>query len=271
MLPYIGKWFGWQENNRDKAPIPFPHFTEAVMIENRGSVLIVDDSAAKCNLIKKILEPEGYRVIEAKNEIEALARAVSEDPPDLIAMDIDTPKMDGVALCRRIRSELHLDAPPVIFLTATADQTQLLRVFNAGATDYLVKPFLREELLARLRVHIDKSMLIQKLHKKAAQLEGVEMERVQNQKLQGVVEMAGAVCHELNQPIQTISGFTELMMMKADDENPLTAYARKIKKQVDRIGTITGKLMRVTAYRTKPHDATTQIIDIDEAAKISDG
>ena len=98
------------------------------------------------------------------------------------------------------------------------------------------------------------------------ELNTAERERTKKPKLQGVVEMAGTVCHELNQPIQTISGLAELTMMKADEKNPLINYIKKIKHQVDRMGKITGQLMNVTAYRTKPHDTLTHIIDIDNAA-----
>jgi response regulator RpfG family c-di-GMP phosphodiesterase len=177
------------------------------------------------------------------------------------------PEMDGISMCRNIRKVRQLDELPIIFLTSMADQQKLLKVFQAGATDYLIKPFLKEELLARLKVHLEKSMLIRQLRKTIEQLRTAEREREEKQRLQGVLEMAGAVCHELNQPIQSISGYAELMMMKADEGNPLIGFAQKIMQQVNRMGMITGKLMNVTVYRTKQHDSYTRIIDIDEAAR----
>lgn len=228
--------------------------------------MVVDDSAIMRRMIKKTLEPEGYAIIEAENGAQALERALSDDRPDLITLDIEMPQMDGITMCRNIRKVIHLDELPIIFLTSTTDQQQLLKVFQAGATDYLIKPFIQEELLARLRVHLERSLLIRQLRRTIEDLNHAERERAENQRLQGVVEMAGAVCHELNQPIQTISGFAELMLMKANETDPLITYIRKIKHQVDRMGKITGKLMRVTAYRTKSHDALTRIIDIEGAS-----
>jgi response regulator RpfG family c-di-GMP phosphodiesterase len=175
------------------------------------------------------------------------------------------PEMDGISMCRNIRKVRQLDELPIIFLTSMADQQKLLKVFQAGATDYLVKPFLKEELLARLRVHLERALLIRQLRETITELHRAEGVRVEKQRLQGVVEMAGAVCHELNQPIQGISGYAELMIMKADESDPLITYARKIKQQADRMGKITGKLMNITAYRTKQHDTHTRIIDIEEA------
>ena len=235
------------------------------MQKSKGTIMVVDDSSTMRLLIKKALEPEGYAVVEAENGAEALDRALSHDRPDLITLDIEMPQMDGITMCHNIRKILHMDELPIIFLTSVADQQKLLKVFQAGATDYLLKPFIQEELLARLRVHLERSLLIRQLRGTIDELNHAESERAEKQRLQGVVEMAGAVCHELNQPIQTISGFAELMMMKADENDPLINYARKIKQQVDRMGKITGKLMHVTAYRTKTHDTLTRIIDIEEA------
>jgi len=228
--------------------------------------MVVDDSPTMRQLIKQALAPEGYAVIEAGNGLEALDRALSDEPPDLITLDIEMPEMDGITMCRNIRKVLHLDDLPIIFLTSIANQQQLPKVFQAGATDYLIKPFLQEELLARLRVHLERSTLIRQLRRTITELNRAESERTENQRLQGVVEMAGAVCHELNQPIQTISGFAELMIMKGDENDPLITYARKIKQQADRMGKITGRLMNITTYRTKPHDSLTNIIDIEESS-----
>jgi len=236
------------------------------MQSNKGTIMVVDDSLTMRHAIRNALVPEGYTVIEAKNGVDGLIRTLSYEKPDLITLDIEMPEMDGISMCRNIRKIRDLDALPIIFLTSMADQQKLLKVFQAGATDYLVKPFLKEELIARLRVHLEKSLLIRKLRRTVEKLHAAERERAEKQKLQGVVEMAGAVCHELNQPIQSISGYAELMMMKSDDPDLLTSYAQKITLQVERMSKITHKLMNVTTYRTKKHDIHTQIIDIDGAS-----
>jgi DNA-binding response OmpR family regulator len=237
------------------------------MQSNKGTVMVVDDSLTMRHAIRNALEPEGYTIIEAKNGVDGLIRTLSYEKPDLITLDIEMPEMDGISMCRNIRKVRQLDALPIIFLTSMADQQKLLKVFQAGATDYLIKPFLKEELLARLQVHLEKSMLIRQLRGTIEQLNAAEQVRAEKQRLQGVLEMAGAVCHELNQPIQSISGYAELMMMNTDKNNPLIGYAQKIMQQAERIGRITGKLMNVTIYRTKQHDSHRRIIDIDKAAR----
>ncbi len=93
-----------------------------------------------------------------------------------------------------------------------------------------------------------------------------EAERMGREKLQGIIEMSGAVCHELNQPLQSISTYSELLMMDMKKEDQSYGQIEKIKGQVDRMGEITKKLMRMTKYETKGY-LRGKIIDIDKASK----
>jgi len=88
-----------------------------------------------------------------------------------------------------------------------------------------------------------------------------ERERLKKEKLKGVVEMAGAVCHELNQPLQSISGFSELLMMEMEKDMPAYEKVSIIKNQVGRMGEITKKLMHITKYETKGY-LEDRIIDL---------
>ena len=94
----------------------------------------------------------------------------------------------------------------------------------------------------------------------------MEAERTQREKLQAVLEMAGAVCHELNQPMTAIAGYGEIILMKTPPEDPNYEKVAKIVEQIRRMGEITQKLMKVTRYRTRHYVDGTRIIDIDEAS-----
>lgn len=94
----------------------------------------------------------------------------------------------------------------------------------------------------------------------------IEEERLNREKLQGVLETAGAACHELNQPIQAISGHAELLMMRLPDDDPLVKHARTIKLQADRMAGITEKLRGITRYETREYIGDIRIIDIDKAS-----
>ncbi len=91
-----------------------------------------------------------------------------------------------------------------------------------------------------------------------------QAERIHRERLQGVIEMAGAVCHEINQPLMSISGYAELLLMDTETNSPQHAKAEKIKDQADRMGAITKKLMRITRYETKGY-LKGSIVDIDKA------
>ncbi len=92
-----------------------------------------------------------------------------------------------------------------------------------------------------------------------------EAEQLQREKLQAVLEITGAVCHELNQPTQAMLGYTELLMMSIDRDDPLFKDLNGLREQIDRIRAITEKLMSMTKYETKDYVAK-KIIDIDKAS-----
>jgi PAS domain S-box-containing protein len=93
-------------------------------------------------------------------------------------------------------------------------------------------------------------------------------DRFQKEKLQGVLETAGAVCHEMNQPLQTILGHTELSLADISPDNPAYLSLTKISKQIDRMAQITHKLQSITHYETMDYDRKTKIIDIHKASSM---
>jgi signal transduction histidine kinase len=94
----------------------------------------------------------------------------------------------------------------------------------------------------------------------------VEEKLRQREKFEGVIEMAGAVCHELNQPMQAISGYSELLMMDIENDNPFQNKIVAIRQQIDRMGLMTKKLMGITKYETTDY-LKSKIIDINKSSK----
>jgi two-component system response regulator MprA len=114
---------------------------------NIGRVLVVEDDAEIADVLRRTLRQEGHEVRSAADGVAALEVA-EEFVPDLVILDLGLPKLDGVEVCRRLRSES--DAP-ILILTARTQTDDRVEGLDSGADDYLVKPFERQELLARLR------------------------------------------------------------------------------------------------------------------------
>lgn len=117
-------------------------------------ILIVDDNNKNLQLTASLLKEEGYLISVAQNAKDALLQ-LNEILPDLILLDIMMPGMDGLELCRLIKKNDKLCDIPVIFLTAKSQTEDLAEGFKAGGVDYINKPFNREELLVRVKNHIE--------------------------------------------------------------------------------------------------------------------
>ncbi len=117
---------------------------------NKPLILIVEDDAPIRNLIAVTLEAHDYRYITAQNAGSALMEATSHNP-DIMLLDLGLPDMDGVTVIRKIRSWSNI---PIIVISARSDDADKIEALDAGADDYLTKPFSVDELLARLRVTI---------------------------------------------------------------------------------------------------------------------
>ncbi|HNR45438.1 MAG TPA: response regulator transcription factor [Anaerolineaceae bacterium] len=110
-------------------------------------ILVVDDEALYQRLIRVNLEAEGYQVNTA-GDGEAGLEAIAQKMPDLVILDVMMPKLDGFTTCERIR---QFSSVPIIMLTAKAEEEDRVRGLNAGADDYIAKPFSATELVARVR------------------------------------------------------------------------------------------------------------------------
>ncbi|MGD1806964.1 diguanylate cyclase [Dapis sp. BLCC M126] len=116
-------------------------------------ILAVDDISTNLKLLRVILEPIGYSLTFAKGGHQAIER-IKTSKPDLILLDLMMPEMDGLEVCKRLKSDPEYADIPIIFLTASNEQEHMINAFDLGAVDYINKPFKTAELFARIRNHL---------------------------------------------------------------------------------------------------------------------
>ncbi|BCB27467.1 hypothetical protein SKTS_23530 [Sulfurimicrobium lacus] len=118
-----------------------------------ATVLVVDDAPPNVKLLRLILNDAGYRVLDAASGPEALA-TLRRDKPDIMVLDVRMPGMTGYEVCRQIREDAEFSALPVIMVTALSSPEDRIRGIEAGATDFITKPFNKKELLARVKASL---------------------------------------------------------------------------------------------------------------------
>ena len=133
-----------------------------------GSILVVDDTENSRDLVSKILVAEGYTVRAADSGELALA-SVDVNPPELILLDQRMEGLDGLAVCRHLKANESTRDIPVIFLSASLDYEDRVEGLASGAVDFVNKPFRREELLVRLKTHLELARLRKDLERRVAE------------------------------------------------------------------------------------------------------
>jgi DNA-binding response OmpR family regulator len=170
-------------------------------------ILIIEDEAPMRTALTDLLAAEGYRALSAVDGERGLQRAL-EEKPDLILLDIMMPKLDGFALCAELRRLAN--AVPVLMLTAKGQIEDRVAGLDAGADDYLVKPFSTEELLARVRALLRR---VQRRHKAAEKLKLGEI----------AIDLARQTAVRSKKPIHlTAKEFSMLRLMVEAGGEPVT-------------------------------------------------
>ena len=164
------------------------------------SILIVDDNADARRLLALLLEPEGHRLLLARDGAEALQ--IAEAVPDLAlaVLDVMMPGMDGFEVCRRLRLRTTGRYLPIILATALSDEAHITQGLAAGADDYVTKPLKQAEVLARVRA--------------ALRLKRATDELLDARELAAVGAMAVTLGHEINNPLAIVVGNLELVLTK---------------------------------------------------------
>ncbi|MCC7261170.1 MAG: response regulator [Candidatus Latescibacteria bacterium] len=196
-----------------------------VHLDLSGSkILIVDDVPANLDVLVQALDKGGYNILVASDGETALEVA-SYSQPDLILLDVMMPGIDGYETCRRLKEKPELRAVPVIFLTARDDLAGIVQGFEVGGLDYVTKPFKREEVLARIRTHLERAILARRLAELNARLEEKVAERTRQLQLK-VKELEGK--DRIAQHLLTFHSLEETLAVVLEVVAQITGVTRAV-------------------------------------------
>ncbi len=182
--------------------------TEAV-----PTVMVVDDVPDNLRRLSQMLGKYGYKVMPAQDGEMAL-EAAAASPPDLILLDIRMPGMDGYQVCTHLKDDPNLKDIPVIFVSALDDTADIVNGFSVGGVDYVTKPFQQEEVLSRVKTHLDLRRYQQSLQRRTEELSHT-VEQLQAE-IQERIRVEAAIKHE-----QCV---LRRLLQSSDHERQLIAY-----------------------------------------------
>lgn len=173
-----------------------------------SKILIVDDVQLNLDLMKEILSEKGYQIATAINGKSAIAKAKAHKF-DLILLDVILPDVDGFEVCSHLKSSQQTQDIPIIFLTAKKEKDSIIQGFNLGAVDYIPKPFSKEELLARVNLHLT-------LRKYQDEL--IRSKEMAEASAKAKAIFLANISHEIRTPMNGIIGMIDILK-----RTPLTA------------------------------------------------
>jgi len=200
-------------------------------------ILIVEDNQENIDLLYYFLSPQGYELTAVMDGQEAI-KAVESEKPDLILLDIMLPKLDGFAVCERLKKNSETKSIPIIMLTALKDLKDKIKSLEVGADDFISKPFENVELLARVKSLLRLKEYHDEIEKKNAELEKKNQSLMQMDDFKE--DLINLIVHDMKNPLFVIQGNLQMMSMGID-KNALDY----LKKYISRIERSSQQLLRM--------------------------
>lgn len=241
------------------------------MEAEKPNILIVDDKKQNLLALTKILDGFNANIVTAENGNEALQHIINYEFA-LILMDVHMPVMDGLEAAKIMRSEIQT---PIIFLTAVSmDKNIILKGYEMGAVDYLLKPLEPKILKGKVEVFLHlyeqktalekyKNSLEQMVEERSAELKRTYEQLIHAEKLTAVGKLAGSIAHEFNNPIFGILNVLEMVKSKFSTDNELFDFVDLAIRECNRMSNLVKKLKDFNRPSTVTYTQTNihEIID----------
>jgi signal transduction histidine kinase len=228
------------------------------------TILVADDEPDMLRFLKSQLSPH-YNVLEAVDGQQAIEKA-SQFLPDIILLDMMMPEKDGLQACREIRERTPTQSIPIVLLTARADEETKLKALEAGASDFLAKPFSTTELHVRIKNLVESHQYQRKVSKQnqvlestIEQLKETETQLVQTEKLASLGRMSAGIIHEINNPLNfaTTGLFTlrnKGKYLAPDQQEEYQDVLKDVEEGIKRVKNIVSDLRMFTHPDTESRD-----------------
>ena len=211
-------------------------------------ILVVDDSATARHYFTGMLQDLGHQAKSATGAGDALARMAGE-AFDVVLCDLVMPEMDGLELLRAVRERGH--DLPFLLVTSYGSLASAVQAVRFGADDYILRP-------------VDAGLLSHRI-KSVHERHQASREKRLRQELQAALATAGAVAHELNQPLMAIMASAELIGLTGDPQR-LQELAGTIVEQAQRLGEVTNRLVNLVRFQAKPYVGDSVILDLQASS-----
>ncbi len=293
------RWLPGDGETADAATLETPSLLTSLGVDAiadgpvRRRILLADDNADMREYVVRLLQP-GYEV-EAVADGQAALLAARANPPDLILSDVMMPRLDGFGMLAALRADPALRDLPVMLVSARAGEEARVEGLDAGADDYLVKPFSARELLARVRSNLELARLRQQARDALQQVNETLEQRVaeemvrrtraeeslrQAQKMEAIGHLTGGVAHDFNNLLTVIGGGVETLQRilatvpLGGDEPRITRALAMIAQGADRAATLTHRLLAFARRQTldpRPLDPNKLVAGMSELLRRSLG
>jgi two-component system sensor histidine kinase/response regulator len=232
---------------------------------DRKRILIVDDNPDNVEIIRyKIERSDAFNleVVEAFSGEEAIEIA-SREPLDIVLLDVMMPRISGFEVCRRIKENKGGEFLPIIMVTAREDLEAKIQGFEAGADDYIAKPFDHQELEARIKAMLHIKSLQDQLRRTNDELHQSRRRLVEAERLAAIGEVAASVNHEINNPLCAIMLNAQLLADEIEkDPEGARRRAAKIEENVERIQKITRRIQDLKEVGTTEYVSGDKMLDL---------
>jgi signal transduction histidine kinase len=247
---YVEEALHWLPNEASLSGQPFDP-EPATTGGARPLIILADDNADMRDYVSRLLS-ERYEVLAVGDGLEALAAAQAK-PPDLVLTDIMMPGLDGLGLLRELRAISQTRTVPVVLLSARAGQESATDGLNAGADDYLTKPFSSQELLARVHTHLELAR-VRRAWVNELQQSNKELE-----------SFSYSISHNLREPLRAIDGFSKLLLDEHAGQLDQEAchYLERIRGAAQKMSALINDLLRLSRVsRRELHKETISLSDV---------